>query len=329
VAGIFLVSWWLTRLARDYAVRRSVLDIPNERSSHSAPMPRGGGVAIAVSLLLVGAPLLALSEPAARSWGWAWLGGGLAIASVGWLDDHRPLPSRWRLLIQTLAAAWAVAWLGGLTSLDLGLTRLSLGPIGTVLAVIALVWLTNLYNFMDGIDGLAGMEAVFAAVAGGALLWWKGALPLALASFLLAGASAGFLAWNWPPAKIFMGDVGSGLLGFSFGVIALAAERSGVLPALLWVMLLSVFICDATFTLLRRMLRGEQWYNPHRSHAYQKLVRAELSHGRVTAGVLLVNIVLVWPLACCAALSPHWLLLLASGMMLVLGLIWRMILRWE
>jgi glycosyltransferase WbpL len=328
LATVFVASWALTALSRSYALRRSVLDVPNERSAHAVPLPRGGGIAIAFTLFvsLAGVGLRGLLPFPCLC---AWLGGGVLVAAVGWLDDHRPVPAGWRVLVHALAALWAVSWLGGLPELDLGFTVLTLGGAGAVLAVIALIWLTNLYNFMDGIDGLAGTQAVCSGAAAGMLLWWQGAQGLALGCFILAAASAGFLAWNWPPAKIFMGDAGSGLLGFSFGVLALAGERSGALPALVWVLLLSVFVSDTTFTLLRRMLRAERWYNAHRSHAYQRVVQIGYSHLQVTTVVLLVNVVVLWPLAWLASAQPRFSFALFLATMLVLGLSWREILKWE
>ncbi|MEO6696428.1 MAG: glycosyl transferase family 4, partial [Gammaproteobacteria bacterium] len=181
--------------------------------------------------------------------------------------------------------------------------------------VLAVMWLTNLYNFMDGIDGLAGAQAVTAGLAGGVLLWWLNAPGLAGASLALAAASGGFLIWNCPPARIFMGDTGSGLLGFSFAVLALAGEQSRAMPAAAWLILLALFILDASYTLLARLLRGEAWYHAHRSHAYQRLVQAGLSHRRVTLWVLLINIVVLWPAAGIICAYPGllpWVLLVVA-----------------
>lgn len=220
------------------------------------------------------------------------VGGGGAVAVVGWIDDHRSLPAHQRAAVHTVAAAWAVLWLGGLPSLVLSGSRLPLGALGFVLAVLGIVWVTNLYNFMDGIDGIAAIESGFVALFGGALLYAGGAQGLALLAWLVAAASAGFLLWNWSPAKIFMGDVGSGLLGFIFAVLAVASERATAVPLLIWLLLLGVFVFDATVTLLRRIAGGQRWYSAHRSHAYQRLVQAGWSHTRVSLSVLLLNVVL-------------------------------------
>jgi Fuc2NAc and GlcNAc transferase len=161
-----------------------------------------------------------------------------------------------------------------------------------VLAVLALVWLTNLYNFMDGIDGLAAGEAVAVAAAGGALLWSSGEAGLASVAWTTGAASAGFLLWNWPPARIFMGDVGSGFLGFLFGALALASDRSGAAPAWLWLVLLGAFVGDATLTLARRAWYREPLALAHRKHAYQRLVQSGLSHRAATCSVLSLTLVL-------------------------------------
>jgi Fuc2NAc and GlcNAc transferase len=167
-----------------------------------------------------------------------------------------------------------------------------LGTAGSLLAVVGLAWLTNLYNFMDGIDGLAASEAVSVGLVGGGILAVAGADGIALAAFSLAATAGGFLVFNWPPAKIFMGDVGSGLLGYAFGVLALASERAGAVPLVVWMFLLAVFIVDATATLIRRVMKGERWYEAHRAHAYQRAVQAGYSHRQVTLAIMGLNVLL-------------------------------------
>lgn len=291
--GVFIIATFVTGAARYYALRRGLYDVPNARSAHRLPTPRGGGLGIAAAFFI---SLIFLERTGALSAhvAYALLGGGALVALIGWRDDHGHVAARWRILVHTVAAGWALFWLGGLDTFP-GL-NVELGMLGAVLGVVGIVWLTNLYNFMDGIDGLAGAQALCAGLGGAALLWWGGAPELALVGFSLAAASAGFLIWNWPPAKIFMGDVGSGLLGFSFAVLALAGEKSGALPLLGWIVLLAVFVLDASFTLLRRMVHGEPWLHAHNTHAYQRLVQLGYSHLRVTRWVLALNIMILWPL---------------------------------
>ncbi|HEU0080065.1 MAG TPA: hypothetical protein VFQ76_20630, partial [Longimicrobiaceae bacterium] len=178
---------------------------------------------------------------------------------------------------------------------------------GALLAVVALVWLTNLYNFLDGIDGIAGGEAVAVGGVGGALLWAAGERGLAAVALVAAAAGAGFLVWNWQPARIFMGDVGSGFLGFLFGALAVASERVEGPPALVWILLLGVFVVDATLTLLRRAGRGERLHEAHRRHAYQRAVQSGLSHARVAGAVLAIDALLA-ALGAAAWLRPAWAL---------------------
>ena len=201
------VSLALTYGLRRYALARSLMDIPNARSSHRVPTPRGGGVAILVSFLLA-LPVFALTGVLDRSAAAALLGAGAWVAAVGFLDDHGHVAARWRLLAHFAGAAWALAWLDGAPPLALFGSTVDLGWAGAGLATLYLVWLLNLYNFMDGIDGIAGVEAICACVGGALLYVLVGQPALVPVPLALAAAVAGFLYWNFPPARIFMGDAG-------------------------------------------------------------------------------------------------------------------------
>jgi Fuc2NAc and GlcNAc transferase len=299
---IAVLSWVITCVLRRYALVRNVVDIPTARSSHSVPRPRGGGVAIVVCFLLT-LPVLVFFDAISWRLMWALLGAGAGIAVLGFLDDHRHIAARWRLLGHFAGSIWALSWLGGLPALSLPGSTLDLGWIGHVLAVVYLVWLLNLYNFMDGIDGIASIEAI-CVCAGGALLYLvlevSGAATLPL---MLAAAVCGFLFWNFPPAKIFMGDAGSGFLGIVLGIFSLQA--AWIAPQLMWswLILLGVFIVDATWTLFRRLLRGDKVYEAHRSHAYQHASRRLGNHKPVTLAVLAINVVWLFPIALLVALQ--------------------------
>jgi Fuc2NAc and GlcNAc transferase len=311
IAAAFAAAWALTWVVRHYALARDVLDHPNERSSHDVPTPRGGGVAIVVVAVAAEAALWAIGWLPTRA-ALALAGGGLMVACIGWLDDHLAkkrdgVPAPVRAAVHFAAAAWALGWLGGLPELRVGAGSVPLALAGAVLAAFGIVWSTNLYNFMDGIDGIAGAEAVTCAVAGGVLLLLTGERGLAAAAFALAAASAGFLAWNWYPARIFMGDAGSYFLGFTFAVLAVASERAGAVPLLAWMVLLGVFVFDATATLVRRARRGERWHQAHRSHAYQRAAPTRPDHARVSGAVAGVNVMLA-ALAALGTLRPGWLL---------------------
>ncbi|SFI78295.1 Fuc2NAc and GlcNAc transferase [Pseudomonas argentinensis] len=291
------LSCLLTWLLRRYALASSLMDIPNERSSHSVPTPRGGGMAIVVCFILavLGLALLGQVDSAIA---FALCGAGGLVAVIGFLDDHGHIAARWRLLGHFAAAGWALFWLGGLPAISLFGTLVDLGWFGHLLAAIYLVWLLNLYNFMDGIDGIASVEAICVCIGGALLYAWLGDTHGALLTVLaLAAAMLGFLIWNFPPARIFMGDAGSGFLGITLGVLSLQAAAAS--PELLWawLILLGVFIVDATYTLLRRLLRGDRVYEAHRSHAYQYASRHYGRHLPVTMAVTAINLLWLLPIA--------------------------------
>ena len=314
-----ILSWLLASRVRLYALDR-LLDIPNERSSHSSPTPRGGGLAIAVTALggiIIAAMLGWIDWDLAL----ALAGGGTMIATVGWVDDHKDLPALTRFAVQFLSAGWAMFWLGGLPSLSLGVLSVNMGLIGTVLGIIGIVWAINLYNFVDGIDGLAAGEAISTGVIGGLILLAMGQIGLAIVSFLIAAASAGFLPLNWAPAKLFMGDVGSGMLGYLFAVLAIASENAGAVPLLIWVLLLGAFVFDATVTLCRRIAHGEKWYHAHHSHAYQRMVQAGRSHAQVSSTILIINLALA-VLAIVAWLRPTFFLIAIGAGAVLLSIIY-------
>lgn len=297
VAGAsFLMTWLLRR----YAIASSLMDMPNMRSSHSVPTPRGGGVAIVLSFLLT-LPVLAFWGAVEWSDTWALLGAGALVAGVGFLDDHGHIAARWRLLAHFTAAGWALAWIGGMPPVQLAGTAFDLGWLGHILAAFYLVWMLNLYNFMDGIDGIASVEAVCACLGACLVYGLMGHSGLMVAPLLLVVAVLGFLYWNFPPARIFMGDAGSGFLGLILAVLSLQA--AWVDPGLLWVwlILLGVFIVDATFTLGRRLLRGDKVYEAHRSHAYQYASRLYGRHLPVTLSVVAINLLWLLPVAACVA----------------------------
>ena len=286
-----LASYLITGRVRQKAIQHSMLDIPNERSSHSAPTPRGGGIAIA-TVSFVGIWLSAVVGWVPGNLALALTGGGILVAAIGFADDRRSLAPGIRFGAHVLAAVWALFWLGWLPTMEFGAGRLSLGWWGPVIGTLVIVWCTNLYNFMDGTDGIAGTEAVSCGIIAAVLVLIAGDGSIALLSALIAAASAGFLVWNWSPAKIFMGDTGSGLLGFLFACLAIASENRHALPLVWWMVLFLVFVFDATVTLLRRLARGERVYAAHREHGYQRAAAAGTGHAAVSLGVVALNLVL-------------------------------------
>jgi Fuc2NAc and GlcNAc transferase len=280
---------------RSVSVRKGALDVPNARSSHVLPTPRGGGLAIVVTSLLASSVLAVTGHLDLRLY-YALVGGGSAVAVVGHLDDCGRIGIAGRFVVHIAAALWATLWLGGLTDLHFGSGVVHLGYGGTVLSVVGIVWALNLFNFMDGIDGIAASQAIFMSAAGAALAMVAGLSNSTPAvGLVLASASVGFLAWNWPPARIFMGDVGSGYLGFALAVTALASIHESAVMLPVWLILASVFVLDSTLTLLRRLARHERVYEAHRSHAYQWQARRWNSHVRVTVTCWLINLLWLAP----------------------------------
>jgi Fuc2NAc and GlcNAc transferase len=298
IPAVAITSLCLTAGLRRYALALSIIDIPNARSSHSDPTPRGGGVAIVVAFLL-SLPLLGWANLVPWEALVAFGGAGGLVAIVGFMDDHGHIAARWRLLGHFSAGAWALFWFGGLPSVSVMGWTVDLGWVGHLLGVIYLVWMLNLYNFMDGIDGIASIEALCACLGACLLYWIGGFTELLWTPLILAMAVAGFLYWNFPPARIFMGDAGSGFLGIALGMISLQAAWVSSQLLWGWLILLGVFIVDATFTLLRRLVRGDKVYEAHRSHAYQYASRMAGKHLPVTLAVGGINLIWLLPIGIC------------------------------
>ena len=262
-SGIAAAGTWL---ARRYALQRDLLDHPGERRSHAVATPRGGGIAIVLALL-VAAVALALRDPSQSPLLVAFGVGVALVAGVGMVDDHRPLSPWVRLLVHAGAGvvfALAIQYVFGEAWLSL-------------LAFAATVALTNIWNFMDGINGIAASQALLVGVAVASLA----AGSWMLVGLALAAACAGFLPFNFPRARIFMGDVGSGAIGFAVAAGAVVVAGTQGFDAAWLLLPLSAFLVDAGFTLARRMLRGERWWQPHVQHAYQAWAR-RIGHAVVT-----------------------------------------------
>ncbi len=301
IAGCaLLLSLAFTGAALAYARRRGLLDQPGKRRSHTQPTPRGGGIGIVAATLLAGVPAWCLLDgslwwPQAAALAVA----VLAVALIGWRDDHEPLSVVPRLLVHAGAAllvgcAALAPW--AMRAPELWWILIPLVPV--------LIGFINAHNFMDGIDGILGQQGLFVMLGFGALAAWHGDIGIAALAFATAAGCLGFLGFNWPPAKIFMGDVGSGALGLAIGAVAaLVVQRN---PGMIWAcaILPSAFLVDSGLTLLRRILGGQRWYAPHRQHLYQWLVRVNWSHARTDVGYMIWNLAVVAPLAVLAAWQP-------------------------
>ena len=288
---IIVISLLLTELIRRYSLKKKLIDTPNDRSSHTSPTPRGGGLSIVIIFLISIFLIDTLSENIL----FALSGSGLIIAAIGFLDDHGHIPAKWRLLSHFMAAVWVLLWLGEIPEFHYLGFNIELGLLGMLIVLFSLVWLLNLFNFMDGIDGIAASEAIFVSCSGAYFCWLSGIENLSSILLLLAAAAVGFLILNWPPAKIFMGDVGSAFLGMIIGIVAYASILQG-LTVWIWLILLAVFLVDSGITLLRRILNGDKWYEAHCSHAYQHAAK-RWGHRRVTLSVISINLFWLFPMA--------------------------------
>ncbi|AWH21231.1 glycosyltransferase family 4 protein [Stenotrophomonas sp. S48] len=308
--GLALLSAGLTWAARGYALRRQLLDQPGERRSHSVATPRGGGIAIVISLLVAAG---------AAMWAWPDAAGSVLVASlglvlvagIGWWDDHRPLPAVRRLCVHVVAAAL----LAGLVKLHGG---------SWLLAALVLFFTTsliNIWNFMDGINGIASSQAVIAALGLAPVLPW----PYSLAAIALGLACLGFLPFNFPKAKIFMGDVGSGALGYAVSVVLAIASLKTNIQWMLLLVPISPFLVDAGFTLLARMLSGQRWMEPHTQHVYQRAVQAGASHAQVTGMYFVLGLFSITVFNVCSSLQPRWEAVVAVAWFAALTLLWLLL----
>lgn len=292
---LLFISWGLTGLLRSYALKKKVLDVPNQRSSHSTPTPRGGGLAFVVCFLGALVVLFCNKELDQVAFE-AVFTASMIVAALGLWDDRYNLSAKSRLIGHFIAAILIVSWFGAVSpwtafSNDGLLILVNIG------FVIYLVWCINLFNFMDGIDGLAAIETVTVCVGGALLYALDGQVQSMALPLLLACAVAGFLIWNFPRARIFMGDVGSGFLGLLIGTFSLMAAKIDVSLFYGWFILNGVFFCDASITLLRRLWRQENIFKAHCSHAYQHAARRYKSHTLVTLVVGSINCCWLLPIA--------------------------------
>jgi Fuc2NAc and GlcNAc transferase len=296
-AVVVIVGFTLTLFIRKSALKTNRLDVPNERSSHTLPTPRGAGLAVVVAFLL-GLIALLIDDTISNEVFLAIAIPGLVVAIIGLLDDRGHLTSaKWRLVGHFACASLAVWLTGGLPELPLANSTIDFGLAGDIAAVIYLVWMLNLFNFMDGIDLITGVQTVTTSAGVAMLLLISTESDLWKIFALLAASILGFLFFNLPPAKIFLGDVGSGFIGFTTAVISLVVAKDEPLIAWAMIILVGVFVTDATVTLLRRLLSREHVYVAHRTHAYQHLSKKLNSHLPVSLGVGAINLFFLLPIA--------------------------------
>jgi Fuc2NAc and GlcNAc transferase len=281
---IGIISFILTYIVRKIAINKKVIDIPNERSSHSVPTPRGGGLAIVISWY-IGITLLFLLKQIELNLFLALLS-GIILAFISIIDDVVSLNPIIRLVAQTLSAVFAIYFIGSLNFFFFNNNIYLINILTFFLTLISIVWFINVYNFLDGIDAYASLETIF--VAGSIYLFTGSNVVL-----LLVISVVGYLYWNWPKAKIFMGDVGSTQLGFILIIFGIYFHNNQQIEISVWVILTSLFWFDASFTLIRRFLNKEKLSQAHRKHAYQRIVLSGFSHSKTNLYAFIVNLLLL------------------------------------
>ncbi|MES2838616.1 MAG: glycosyltransferase family 4 protein [Bacteroidota bacterium] len=280
---IFISSFLITYLVRQFAIKKSIMDIPNERSSHTIATPRGGGLAIAITWFS-GITFLFFTNDIDSNLYYALIS-GILISIISFIDDIYNLKSTPRIFVQAICAGLALYFVGGLQKLDLGFYVIENVYLLSAIAFIGIIWFINLFNFIDGIDGYTASETIFIAIA----LFLLTGQSLSL---ILAFSALGFLIWNWQKAKIFMGDIGSTLLGFTIIVIAIHYQNTNEISLINSLILTSVFWFDATYTLFKRFLNKEKLSQPHRKHFYQRIVQSGFSHQKTVLYAMFINVIL-------------------------------------
>ncbi|MCG3674659.1 MraY family glycosyltransferase [Aliarcobacter butzleri] len=281
---LFLISFSLTYFIKNYMIKKSLVASVNERSSHTVPTPHGGGIAIAITWF-IGLFYIYFIGQIENNLFYALLFGAV-ISIVSFFDDIYELSPKLRLIIQAIVAIGGLYFLGGFETLTFGVFDIQNSIFTNIFAFFMIIWFINLYNFLDGINGYAGSEAIFLSLAGFILFGGNHFLVLAVAVL-------GFLYWNWNKAKIFMGDVGSTLLGYNVAIFTIYYANQEPTNFWIWIILFSVYWFDATLTLIRRKLNKERLSQAHKKHAYQRLTQAGWSHYKVTNYSIGLNILLL------------------------------------
>lgn len=304
-----VASYWVTTMAR----KTGMIVQPGERQSHVVATPTGGGLGIIFSLLLTALCLQPLL-PLPGFWWQGVLPGVVLLAIVGWQDDREPVSALLRLAIQLTVSLWLL----GFVSLQF----LSVETGWLIAGVVAMVWYMNMYNFMDGSNGMAAFQGVFAGVVMAVLFQVDDQFAMAVLALAVAAACAGFLPLNFPGARVFMGDVCSVPLGFIFAAFSVYAVKAGTFGLPVAILIMAVFLVDATATLLARVIRREQWYTAHAQHVYQRLIVQGWSHRRVLAVYQAINLTVVLPAIVLTEKYPQNAMLTTGSTLLLLATGW-------
>lgn len=295
IVSAFILTYIGVGIFRRWTLRREILDIPNERSSHTVPTPRGGGLIIVLVCLVFYSIYTVFIT---HNFSAGYFAGAILIAVVSWFDDLKSISPALRFLVHALAAGLAIFSLGYWQKVYLPFAgEFDSGYAGAVVTFLWIIWLTNAYNFMDGIDGIAATQGLTAGIGWFLVGLFFNSETTSFFGGVLALANLGFLLHNWQPARIFMGDVGSAFLGYSFAVIPLlaASETHSNQSLFAWaaVLLVWLFVFDTLFTFFRRLLRGEKFWQAHRSHLYQRLNIAGYSHQFVTILYGIISVIIL------------------------------------
>jgi len=287
---------------------------PGARQSHDVDTPTGGGLGLIFSIVVTSL-FLQLLLPLPVFWWQYMLPGIFLLVLVGWRDDKLPVSSLVRLLVQLVVSLWLLSFFP---------FQFSMSGIGIFAGTaVATIWMMNLYNFMDGSNGMAGFQGVFVGMVLAVLFYAGDQHAMALLSVVVAAACAGFLPLNFPRARVFMGDVASVPLGFIFASFAVYGMNKGILSLPVSILIMSVFIIDATLTLLARVFRGERWYTAHAQHVYQRLIAQGCSHRQVVVVYQAVNVILVLPAIVLTKIFPQYAMVIVELTLLLFGACWQ------
>ena len=309
-----VLSYFSCIKALALAEKSGMIAQPGKRQSHEVATPTGGGLGLIFSIIVTSLCLQSVL-PLPGFWWLNMLPGILLLAIVGWRDDRFPVSSLVRLLVQLAVSLWLLGF---------GWSQFSMTGLALFTSIIvAMLWLMNLYNFMDGSNGMAGFQGVFAGLILAVLFQIDGRYEMALIALAVAAACGGFLPLNFPRARVFMGDVASVPLGFIFASLAVYGIQTGSFSLPVFVLIMSVFLVDATLTLLTRVLCGERWYTAHAQHVYQRLIARGWSHSQVLMVYQAINVMLVLPAIVLAKIYPQYAMVTAGLTLLLLGACWH------
>lgn len=294
--ALAILNTLITKRILVFSITHDIYDVPNERSSHTKRTPIGGGLGIA-SITISALIALALFHYRDVTWNWFIISGALFVLIVSFIDDVKHIKPITRLFAHFIAAGIIVYAMGPSPELRFLPFFVLKGIPAQVFTFFYIVWMINLFNFMDGIDGLAGVQTVSVALLAMIFAWLHGYEMLCLIYLVLAATSLGFLAHNWAPARIFMGDTGSCTLGYLIAALSLWGELKGGIPLVTIMIIMGIFIVDATYTLLRRLITGEKIHHAHTDHTFQHIIQRDFGHARVSAGVFIINVIWLAPFA--------------------------------